>query len=169
MTLSAAQLATVQYPGTTPESTSETSRPPNSDLFVLPQLRQTSLGAQVAWYAYGAARVKYLHDHGVPIHLGPIPPSFEEEVLARATMVRIYEANHDPILPSDPYLKNLAVVQNAGFMEEYVWVYLAQPTWGNPPSSLELKAFDQWRRRHLPRHEPLTLVGVGTHPDSLSR
>ena len=58
---------------------------------------------------------------------------------------------------SDPYLDQLAVIGEAGFLREYVAAYFARRQW-QLPSDLDMTGFDAWRRAALPRHEPETRI-----------
>lgn len=56
---------------------------------------------------------------------------------------------------ADAYLDALAAVGAAGFLEEYVAVYLGRRGWQLPPD-LDVDAFDAWRRANLRGHRPET-------------
>lgn len=55
----------------------------------------------------------------------------------------------------DRYLDALVTVREAGYLDEYVWRFLARPAWA-PPDGLALDPFDAWRGLHLRGHEPET-------------
>ena len=57
------------------------------------------------------------------------------------------------------YLDVLVDVHEAGYLSEYTVHYFATSTW-RVPETLDLDAFDHWRRENLRRHRPQTrLVG----------
>ncbi len=43
----------------------------------------------------------------------------------------------------------------SAYMPEYVWTFLRQTTWVQPPN-LQLAAFEEWRKAHLVNHHALT-------------
>ena len=55
-----------------------------------------------------------------------------------------------------PYFNDISNVADAGFLREYVWVYLHQPSWTQVPNGLNLAEFDQWRESNLRNHKPET-------------
>ena len=81
------------------------------------------------------------------------------ESVARRHLVEAWleQRKDGPI--EDAYLDALVAVQEAGFLGEYTAYYFAKPEW-RLPETLDLGAFDRWRREHLRRHRPQTrLVG----------
>ncbi|MDX1481433.1 MAG: hypothetical protein R3315_07150 [Woeseiaceae bacterium] len=55
----------------------------------------------------------------------------------------------------DAYLDSLLAVQEAGFLDEYTVDFFAESHW-QIPAEVDVRAFRQWRRRHLRGHEPET-------------
>jgi hypothetical protein len=93
--------------------------------------------------------------------VGPVIPSFEEEVEARTTVAKIYQQ----LQTSDkdlnlPYFNALLRVEQAGFMPEYVWHYLHQQAWKQIPASIRMEAFETWQRSNLAEHKPMTRGGI---------
>ena len=60
----------------------------------------------------------------------------------------------------DPYLQLLADVRAAGFIREYVWRFLREPSWPEP-AGLRSDAFAAWAAENgLAEHRPPTLAFV---------
>lgn len=82
--------------------------------------------------------------------------SFECELTARRHLLETWlEQRGDDPAGSDPYLDDLLLVQEAGFLEEYVAHYLRRKSWQLPPE-IQARAFDEWRREYLRGHKPQT-------------
>jgi hypothetical protein len=116
-------------------------------------------GENAAWLGYVLARAHFVDGHHrlYDQKPGPITPTFTEELTARTDAVKIYleMIAKDSILDV-PYFDELARVDDSSFMSEYVWTFLHQPTWMEPPPNLKRAAFDEWRKTHLPNHHALT-------------
>lgn len=86
--------------------------------------------------------------------------SFDCELVARRHLVETWEEQRARRAGSeDDYLDQLAQVQEAGFLPEYVAHYLKRREW-RLPADLDRQSFSGWRRQHLDGHRPLTrLVG----------
>lgn len=113
------------------------------------------------WLGYLIARVQYRDVHMPPApYYGPQPPGFEEEVAARDTAVEIYvglkEKDRDLNVA---YFNDLVRVRAAGFIREYVWVYLHRGDWSDP-GELRLKEFEDWRRANLSGHRAVTYGSI---------
>ncbi len=107
------------------------------------------------WLAYLMARAAYLDENRDQYSLSPgiLIPKFEEEVAARKDLAQIWkELKERTQSNNDKYLDELLSVHDGGFMREYVWTYLRQPTWTKQPRDLELKEFGAWERLHLEHH-----------------
>jgi hypothetical protein len=93
--------------------------------------------------------------------------SFGCERIAREALVERWIAlGGEPVITDVPieqpvdaaYLDTLREVSDAGFLPEYVWVYLARPGW-QQPESLALAEFGEWREVALGRgHRPQTRI-----------
>jgi hypothetical protein len=53
---------------------------------------------------------------------------------------------------TDKYLETLLAVKEAGFMKEYVWVYLKQPSWNDATPPANIDAFKKWASLNLIAH-----------------
>ncbi len=119
----------------------------------------TPPGERKLWTAYLYTRAAQLaSESGVePLRLGVHAPTFAGEVRARRVALGLFRQleRDDPDFGSR-YFDDLDQVEAAGFLREYVWRYLRQPSWGAPPPGLRLAEFDAWRAVHLRYHVPVT-------------
>jgi hypothetical protein len=53
------------------------------------------------------------------------------------------------------YFDDLALVSEAGYLEEYTWVYLRRSSW-QEPEGLDLSGFDRWKAQNLVSHTART-------------
>ena len=115
-------------------------------------------GERGVWLVYLMKRAKW---HELDNECGDtetvVVPSFDEECHARAATLKTYRAlrEGDPQLDV-PYFNDLSKVADAGFLREYVWIYLHQPSWQQTPNGLNVAEFDQWRASNLRNHTPQT-------------
>ncbi len=65
----------------------------------------------------------------------------------------------------DSYLDAAAAVYDAGYLSEYVWVYLKKDNWNERPQGLELDEFARWRKKNLALHQARTLVNIRIEKD----
>jgi len=108
-------------------------------------------------YLYTRAALAASESDAGPLPLGIRAPSFEGEVRARRVAVGLFRQleRDDPEFGSR-YFDDLDRIESAGFMREYVWRYLKQPSWSAAPQGLQLTQFDAWRAVHLRYHVPVT-------------
>ena len=86
--------------------------------------------------------------------------TFAEEVEAREACARVWEEMKPKAgTPSNPYLDDLLMVQKAGFLREYTWIYFRDPAWP-PPDDLRMTLFEDWRNTNLKRHTPETRARI---------
>jgi len=84
--------------------------------------------------------------------------SFDCEVTARRLLLQTWlEQKAEVSTPKEEYLDDLAQVQNAGYLDEYVAMYLEKKHW-NRPDDLEIRSFRRWQRKHLRHHEAETRI-----------
>lgn len=116
-----------------------------------------------AWLGYGLVRKKWIREH-VSLKNGEsytYRRSFNEEVEGRESLAKTWEElNADGPQQKDVYLDALLSVLKAGFIREYVWVYLRDDTWNTPPEGLQLPEFAKWQSTNLAGHNPKTLIGI---------
>lgn len=107
-----------------------------------------------AWFAYALELSRYVRENpgaGPPCG-GLLDPPFALEVEARGAALREYRARPVHGRRSN-YFNVLARVDDAGFLDEYVWHYLHRDAWGaTPPAALTLGAFEEYRERDLTSH-----------------
>jgi hypothetical protein len=115
------------------------------------------------WLTYLVARVSFGQKHGLPEPDASAAraPSFEEEVFARATAVRVFAESLSPtkrkrLAKRFRYYGELQRVIDAGYLREYVWHELRQPAWTAAPLELRSDAYLAWRKLHLPDHVVVT-------------
>jgi hypothetical protein len=103
------------------------------------------------WLAYAIAlrdRVQ-LHPATGPACGGTVEPDYLGELEARRAALRAFRSSG----ASSEDFGAMARVDDAGLLDEYVWVLLHRDTWGsNPPPDLELSRFAEFRGRELPGH-----------------
>jgi hypothetical protein len=107
-----------------------------------------------AWFAYALDLSRYARenpDAGPPCG-GLLDPPFALEVEGRRAALREYRARPVHGRRSN-YFNALARVEDAGFLDEYVWHYLHRDAWGaTPPAALTMGAFGEYRERELTSH-----------------
>jgi len=121
-------------------------------------------GERGIWLAYLLKRAKYHEQDGVCRDTETVVvPSFEEECQVRAATLKTYQSlqKAEPEL-NVPYFNDLSRVASAGFLREYVWTYLRQPSWTRLPDHLHLAEFDQWRKSNLRNHRAQTEGSITT-------
>jgi hypothetical protein len=107
-----------------------------------------------AWLAYAVELTRFSGDHPEtrPPCGGPLTPGFAAELAARQAALREYALRAAGDRTSN-YWNELARIDAAGFLDEYVWHYLRNERWDiTPPASLDLDAFGQFRERELATH-----------------
>ena len=84
--------------------------------------------------------------------------SFECELTARRLLLQTWSEKPARTAESEnEYLDDLAKVQTAGYLEEYVARFLEKKHWAIP-DDLETRAFRRWQRKHLQDHKPETRI-----------
>lgn len=115
------------------------------------------------WLGYLIARANYIkqHENEYADVKGILIPHFAEEVDARSKAARTYEelSAKDKKLHDD-YFEDLVKVEEAGFMEEYVWTYLRQSTWADSERPSKLAEFASWKEANLPNHRAVTYGSI---------
>lgn len=80
-----------------------------------------------------------------------------EFVPALETELGIYRGMFEPDqdLAKTKLGKTISQIDNAGFLEEFLWVDRHREAWGpNPPEGLTLPEYATWRKKNLKRFEP---------------
>lgn len=108
------------------------------------------------WFAYGMALSSWK-----PTYLpnGKLN-YYAREVFARAEAATIWKQLREKgDVEADKDLDALWAVNDAGYMPEYLWVYLKRRSWRNP-GNLRLEEFRAWAKKNLPHHEPVENPGI---------
>lgn len=110
--------------------------------------------AYQSWVRYSLAR------SACQLQIGGDNParqnSFDCELTARRLLADSWREK-GWLAAEDPYLDDLLIVDDAGFLEEYVAVELARRHW-SVPGDLEKRAYRRWMQSTLPGHEPETRI-----------
>jgi hypothetical protein len=98
-----------------------------------------------------------------PVCGGEIIPGYETELSLYQGIITI---NDEASVKSG---KQLAKVDKAGFLDEFVWVELHRESWGTtPPAGLTLPEYQAWRKKNLKRFKPPNFGSVVVqHPRPL--
>jgi hypothetical protein len=106
------------------------------------------------WLAYLGGRTSYREKHKLPSPpSGEIISTFEEEVSARGVAAAFYSVMKSP---RNPYWGDVAKVEKAGFLKQYVWIYLRRPSWPSAEQPTDLDRFRKWSAANLRNHRPET-------------
>lgn len=111
------------------------------------------------WLFYASARAMWIDGKFTETFpdRGPYRYSFSEEVYARRYLVGFWLSLKQRIpAPVDQYFDELAAVDRAGFLKEYVWRHFFSDQWFESSDGLRLDAFTQWENENLPGHTAQT-------------
>lgn len=140
----------------------------DGDTFYLAEYAWTeSDPALQSWISYSLARST------CQLQIGGDNParasSFECELTARRLLLQTWSEQQAKTADSeDEYLDDLAEVQTAGYLDEYVARFLEKRHW-DIPDNLETRAFRKWQRKHLRNHQPETrMIGSWNYARNVS-
>jgi hypothetical protein len=93
---------------------------------------------------------------------GPFQPSFTAERYARGKQIEIWRKTGRGINEPLPYLEDLLKIEEAGYLDDYVWRDLRRPAWGPVPATIAARSdeFEQWMAKNFPGHKAQTNAGV---------
>jgi hypothetical protein len=92
--------------------------------------------------------------HPLPPCGGPLQPEFSDEVAAYQLALSGSDDGK-----AGAYAKQLAEVNKAGFLKEYIWINRHQSSWGSTePKGLKLAKFRKWSRKNL---KPVAATQLG--------
>lgn len=75
---------------------------------------------------------------------GPVIPTYGAELATFQTVMAMHGASDGPLK------RKLDAIEQAGFLEEYIWVDRHQESWGkNAPDALDLPGYKKWRKKNL--------------------
>lgn len=118
-----------------------------------------------SWVTYSLAKSACQLEEG-----GEIPSrasSYDCELSARSLLVDSWLEKREA--PGDEYLDTLLNVRDEGFLDEYVVHYFGRREW-QVPASVDVVAFQRWRRQHLRGHRPVTrIIGSWNYSDPARR
>ncbi len=121
-------------------------------------------GVLSAWLVYGFAREYFRNEGFLKENPGvrEYRYSFKEELESRKALAQMWQGfQKDKPEIRDDYLDALVRVYKADFLSEYVWYFFRDSGWGDPPDTLRLKVFDEWRSQHIANHTVETVVYPG--------
>jgi hypothetical protein len=138
------------------------ARPARPAIVALEPVQEASIDVETnpdtasaaAWLAYAVELARYSGEHPEtrPPCGGRLVPGFAAELAARQAALREYRMRTTAAQTSS-YFNQLARVEAAGFLDEYVWHFLRNEGWDlAPPAGLELDAFEPFRQRELATH-----------------
>jgi len=120
------------------------------------------------WLGYGTALAREAGRSLNALPLGAYRPSFDAEVAARQSMVKIWRELNEKEPQRFAYMESLAAVEQAGFLREYVWHYHRLAEWP-PVADLRNEAFAGWRAEQLRDHRPQIGAGVLIRPKTAKK
>lgn len=124
---------------------------------------KTSEAARMLWLIYANARVKFAEAHRTEVFVEGqrVVPSFLDELSARRETVTLYRKmkKEKPTI-TDFYWDQVDEIDAAGFLDEYVWVFLRRPNWRPDEEPKRLAEFDVYRKISLENHRATTLASV---------
>lgn len=119
---------------------------------------RTNQASALAWTLYGGAKAQF-RDGQYPEARGDGSP-FAEECFARDVVAEWWGVQPAEFQAQDPYMRLLARLRAAGLLREYVWRFLREPGWAEPPG-LDLGRLEAWLMSEgVTDHRPLTLATV---------
>ena len=135
-----------------------------------PEIRESDDQRSAAWIAHGFAQLEWIERHvpkqdlvfGIPDHDPALYLSAWQKTLAlHERLVR------DGGIASNPFLERLERVQQAGYLEEYVWTEYVGFLDAPDERRLRLDRFLRWRDARLPelRHEVHAAAQLKAAPD----
>ncbi|MEW6682358.1 MAG: hypothetical protein AB1451_05445 [Nitrospirota bacterium] len=122
-------------------------------------LDKTNESVLVGWLVYANARAKWIDWKFIRTFPGQgvYRYSFSEELDARRNLVEYWlSLKEKSPTPVDSYFDQLADVDRAGFLKEYVWTHFFSDQWLEKPVGLRLDAFANWENENLPGHKAQT-------------
>ena len=132
------------------------SQPPPGNKVYFSQKIFADKNASPGWLAYGIGLSSW-----EPSYLSNGKLNyFDREVFARSEAATIWkQLRKKGSVEADKDLDALWAVNDAGYMKEYLWVYLKRRSWQDP-GNLRLEAFRVWAKENLQQHKPVENPGV---------
>jgi len=111
-------------------------------------------GAAASWLSYALELERYSREHPDlrPACGGRLVPDLGAELAARRAALATYRGRAADARPSR-YFDELSRIEEAGFLEEYLWTWLREQHRESAPSrELQVGEFEAMRRREMPGH-----------------
>ncbi len=126
---------------------------------------------RTAWLAYGIGLGGWIEKTGFAkvAPEGPFSPSFEAEVSARETQIKVWGELNEKTVLKLPYMDVMQQVAAANLLREYVWHYHRSPSWALPSDQLRIEELEKWRNKNLEGHSPQTGASVAFGPPKSSQ
>ena len=132
------------------------NQPPPTNQVYFNQKIFADRNASPGWVAYGIALSSWEPSYLANGKLN----YFDREVFARSEAATVWKKlREDGSVDADKDLDALWVINDSGFMKEYLWVYLKRDSFQNP-GNLRLEEFRQWAAQILQQHQPVENPGV---------
>ena len=115
------------------------------------------------WLGYVLGRAAYIDEHPELYRgqKGSLIPRYDEEVEARAGATEIYlELKEKDKTIVSRYFDELAKIKAAGFMREYVWLFLHQNFSASSPTTERIAQFNEWVVQNAPEHKVETYGSI---------
>lgn len=140
---------------------------PRATIGLHPSLKTASEAERNAWTFYG---VFLLHWTMQCIPLRDATRSFTMPYaamqFARAKQIQAWRETRSKYPETVPYMEEMIRIEEAGFLDDYLWRYLANPSWGSPPVPVSARRaeFERWMAENLPAHQPQTkaVISIST-------
>ena len=145
------------------ESIEAAADPPRMALVYDRSVFQYDETVVAAWMVYGGALIQWTEDnlpkdilwYGLPGH------SMSQEYYSLGSMTAFWkQIKKEQDTPDNPFLDDLVLVLDAGFMREYIWESSDGIRATEKAIDLRLNEFAVWRARHLPYHSPERLAVI---------
>jgi len=133
-----------------------------SQVLLAESLFEENDSVAAAWLGYALSRFNWVRDNAPQtMNKYDYRKSFEEELQGRGSLVKIWqELKEKDSSLKNTYLDEALMIYEAGYLKEYVWLYLGDGTWKNPPAASRLKKFMRWQDKKIPNHQVQTLANL---------
>lgn len=139
----------------------QSAKKPASVIVIDERLDTKNTPVLAAWLFYAGARAMWIDGKFVEAFpdRGVYRYSFSEELYARRYLVKFWlTLKQKTPVPVDRYLDELADVDRAGFLKEYVWEHFFSDQWFETSEGFRVEAFTQWENEKFPGHMAQTRV-----------
>ncbi len=95
--------------------------------------------------------------------LGIYKPTFEILVTAFSSQIQIWRELKDKGDPGSNYMDQLILIDDMGFLNEYIWTVHVAETSNKLPAGLQLESFRDWFGRSVGEHAPRIEARLSIH------